>query len=219
MLRAGPGKGPSAVLLVENIPVAEFDKPELVMRTLMRQAGLFQAYTFFMDPAAAAAEFDKPDAAKQVICLLQIPLCESAFPQDLCSTAMLKRQAVQATYPSTHVLRQSMRSYLSRQCTACSAVCARAGIQVAGRVCDRAPAAARRIPTVLPHRRGLGADGRGASSAVWHRRRQRHRRTAPPGACRTHNGPSTLPPCRQGVLQLISSLLRQPCFKYWPGVR
>ena len=73
MLRAGPGKAPSAVLLVENIPVAEFDKPELVMRTLMRQAGLFQAYAFFMDPAAAAAEFDKPDAAKQVMCLQQVP--------------------------------------------------------------------------------------------------------------------------------------------------
>lgn len=217
MLRAGPGKGPSAVLLVENIPVAEFDKPELVMRTLMRQAGLFQAYTFFADPAAAAAEFDKPDAAKQVMCLLQ---SHQASPSShrTCVQWLCLRARLQATCPPTHVLRQSVRSYLSRPCTACSAVCAGAGIQVAGRLCDRAPAAARRIPAVLPHRRGLGADGCGASTAAWHRRRQRHRCTGPPGACCTHNCPQSLPACRrQGVLQLISCLLRQPCFMLLAG--
>ena len=60
--------GPSAVLLVEGIPAAELTKPDLVMRMLMRQAGPLKAYAFFPGPAAAtAAEFDRPDAAKQVM--------------------------------------------------------------------------------------------------------------------------------------------------------
>ena len=67
MLRADANAGPSAVLLVEGIPAAELNKPELVMRMLLRQAGTLKAYALFPGPAAAAAaEFDGPDAAKQV---------------------------------------------------------------------------------------------------------------------------------------------------------
>ena len=68
MPRAGAHTGPSAVLLVEGIPAAELTKPELVMRMLLRQAGPLKAFAFFPGPAAAAAaEFDGPDAAKQVM--------------------------------------------------------------------------------------------------------------------------------------------------------
>ena len=53
---------------MEGIPAAELNKPELVMRMLLRQAGPLKAYAFFPGPAAAAAaEFDGPDAAKQVM--------------------------------------------------------------------------------------------------------------------------------------------------------
>ena len=68
MPRAGAHAGPSAVLLVEGIPAPELTKPELVMRMLLRQAGPLKAYAFFPGPAAAtAAEFDRPDIAKQVM--------------------------------------------------------------------------------------------------------------------------------------------------------
>ncbi|KAK9832081.1 hypothetical protein WJX81_005082 [Elliptochloris bilobata] len=76
-LKLDGDKGPSAVLLLENIPLAAMDKPEMVVRTLMRQAGLFKAYAFFSGPAAAAAaEFDRPDVAKQAFKLLHGYLLE-----------------------------------------------------------------------------------------------------------------------------------------------
>ena len=90
MLRAGASEGPSAVLLVKGIPVAAVDKPELLMRMLMRQAGLFKAYAFFPGPAAAAAaEFDKPNVAKQVLCLTQMHRAHLVL-QDACIKAVLQ---------------------------------------------------------------------------------------------------------------------------------
>ena len=67
MLHAGANNGPSAVLLLENIPVAELDHPEVVMSTLLRQVATFMSYTFFPGPpAAAAAEFQEARTAKRV---------------------------------------------------------------------------------------------------------------------------------------------------------
>ena len=68
MLHAGANKGPSAVLLLENIPVAELDHPEVVMSTLLRQVATFKAYSYFpAPPAAAAAELQEARTAKRVI--------------------------------------------------------------------------------------------------------------------------------------------------------
>lgn len=67
MLHAGVNKGPSAVLLLENIPAAELDHPEVVMSTLLRQVATFMKFTFLPGPpGAAAAEFQEARTAKRV---------------------------------------------------------------------------------------------------------------------------------------------------------
>ena len=213
MLRAGAHTGTSAVLLVEDIPAAELTKPELVMRMLMRQAGPLKAYTFFPGPAAAAAaELDRPDVAKQVMRRSRALNLSGPPAEQICGmrkgatmegtliTLASQDKASPAVVPRavTALFRPSTAAQHAQRC-AC-VLCA--GVQAVRRVCDGAPAAARRVPAALPHRRRPGADGCGAEAAAMRRRRGRRRCHVQPRACRKHGRPATPPPCCcQGKLQ------------------
>ena len=162
MLRAGAHTGPSAVLLVEDIPASELNKPELVMSMLMRQAGPLKAYTFFPGPAAAAAaEFDRPDVAKQVMRRSRALNLSGPPAEQICgmrkgatmegTLIMLASQDKASPAVMPRAVTALFRSFTAAQHAQRCACVLCAGVQAVRRVCDGAPAAARRLPAALSY--------------------------------------------------------------------